>query len=213
MSTPTLPRRAPLEPALRRARTAVAASFVLNGLVFASLVSRLPDLRERLGLSNGGLGTLLLAISVGSLLALPSTGRVIEGIGAGATVRAGVLADTVGLSTAALGAALGSLPLAAVGLFVHGVGIGVWDVAMNVEAAEVERTRSRPPLCRMARSNRSHPLAIMVATAIAPEDCPAAVTASGSPPNAPMFSRIHCSAHFWSRSVRLVEPAPCQSGA
>jgi len=148
VSTPTLPRRAPLEPALRRARTAVAASFVLNGLVFASLVSRLPDLRERLGLSNGGLGTLLLAISVGSLLALPSTGRVIEGIGAGATVRAGVLADTVGLSTAALGAALGSLPLAAVGLFVHGVGIGVWDVAMNVEAAEVERRMRRTVMPR-----------------------------------------------------------------
>ncbi|CAM3695962.1 MFS transporter [Nocardioides marinus] len=148
MSTPTLPRRAPLEPSLRRARSAVAGSFVLNGLVFASLVSRLPDLRERLGLSNGGLGTLLLAISVGSLLALPSTGRVIERIGAGATVRAGVLADTVGLSTAALGAALGSLPLAAAGLFVHGVGIGVWDVAMNVEAAEVERRMRRTVMPR-----------------------------------------------------------------
>jgi len=148
VSTPTLPRRAPLEPSLRRARSAVAGSFVLNGLVFASLVSRLPDLRERLGLSNGGLGTLLLAISVGSLLALPSTGRVIERIGAGATVRAGVLADTVGLSTAALGAALGSLPLAAAGLFVHGVGIGVWDVAMNVEAAEVERRMRRTVMPR-----------------------------------------------------------------
>nr|WP_281364645.1 MFS transporter [Nocardioides marinus] len=133
---------------MRRARSAVAGSFVLNGLVFASLVSRLPDLRERLGLSNGGLGTLLLAISVGSLLALPSTGRVIERIGAGATVRAGVLADTVGLSTAALGAALGSLPLAAAGLFVHGVGIGVWDVAMNVEAAEVERRMRRTVMPR-----------------------------------------------------------------
>ncbi|MBU2074401.1 MAG: MFS transporter [Actinobacteria bacterium] len=137
-----------MEPSLRRARSAVAGSFVLNGLVFASLVSRLPDLRERLGLSNGGLGTLLLAISVGSLLALPSTGRVIERIGAGATVRAGVLADTVGLSTAALGAALGSLPLAAAGLFVHGVGIGVWDVAMNVEAAEVERRMRRTVMPR-----------------------------------------------------------------
>ena len=148
VSTPTVTRREPLAPALLTARNAVALSFALNGLVFASLVSRLPDLRERLELSNGGLGTLLLAISCGSLLALPSTGRVIERIGAGATVRAGVLADTVGLSTAAVGAVLGSVPLAALGLFVHGVGIGVWDVAMNVEAAEVERRMRRTVMPR-----------------------------------------------------------------
>ena len=60
VSTPTGTRREPLAPALLTARNAVALSFALNGLVFASLVSRLPDLRERLELSNGGLGTLLL---------------------------------------------------------------------------------------------------------------------------------------------------------
>ncbi|MCP6313288.1 MFS transporter, partial [Klebsiella pneumoniae] len=81
------------------------------------------DLRERLSLSNGSLGMLLLAIAGGSLVALPSTGRVIERIGATRTVRGGVLADTVGLSVAALGAVTGQLPLAAVGLFVHGIGI------------------------------------------------------------------------------------------
>ena len=31
------------------------------------------------------------------------------------------------------------LPLTVAGLFVYGLGIGVWDVAMNVEGAEVER--------------------------------------------------------------------------
>ena len=31
------------------------------------------------------------------------------------------------------------LPVTVVGLFVYGLGIGVWDVAMNVEGAEVER--------------------------------------------------------------------------
>lgn len=148
MSTSTLTGPPASAASLLVARNAVALSFVLNGLVFASLVSRLPDLRERLELSNGGLGTLLLAISAGSLLALPSTGRVIERIGAAATVRGGVLADTVGLSTAAAGAVVGSVPLAAAGLFVHGIGIGVWDVAMNVEAAEVERRLRRTVMPR-----------------------------------------------------------------
>lgn len=148
MSTTTALRRDPLAPGLLAARNAVAASFVLNGLVFASLVSRLPDLRERLALSNGSLGMLLLAIAAGSLIALPSTGRVIERAGATATVRGGVLADTAGLSLAALGAVTGHIPLTAMGLFVHGIGIGVWDVAMNVEAAEVERRMARTVMPR-----------------------------------------------------------------
>lgn len=147
MSTTSLPRPA-LEPRLRQARDAVAASFVLNGLVFASLVSRLPDLRERLGLSNGSLGMLLLAVASGSLVALPSTGAVIARIGASATVRLGAVSDTCGLVVAALGATLGNVPLAAAGLFVHGVGIGVWDVSMNVEAAEVERRMRRTVMPR-----------------------------------------------------------------
>ncbi|GHJ59936.1 MFS transporter [Nocardioides sp. OK12] len=131
------------DPTLRRARDAVALTFVLNGLVFASLVSRLPDVRERLALSNGALGLLLLAVAIGSLVALPSTGHVITRIGAGATVRLGAGLDTCGLAVAAVGVTAGSLPLTAAGLLVHGTGIGVWDVAMNVEAAEVERRLAR----------------------------------------------------------------------
>ena len=50
----------------------------------------------------------------------------------------------LGLGGAAVGAGvLSSVPVTAVGLFVYGVGIGVWDVAMNVEGAEVERRLGR----------------------------------------------------------------------
>ncbi len=39
-------------------------------------------------------------------------------------------------------------PLAALGLFLHGIGVGIWDVAMNVEAAEVERRLERTVMPR-----------------------------------------------------------------
>lgn len=126
------------------ARNAVALSFFLNGFGFASWVSRIPEARQELSLSNGGLGLLLLAISLGSVLTLPSTGVLINRFGAIATVRVGVSADVTGLVVAAVGTGvLGSVEVTALGLFVYGLGIGVWDVAMNVEGAAVERLIGR----------------------------------------------------------------------
>lgn len=128
---------------LLRTRNAVAAVFALNGFCFATLVTRLPDLRSRLELDNGSLGLLLLAISIGSIVALPSSGRLIDRFGAVGVVRGGAVCVAAGLTVAMVGAVTGSVWLTAVGFFVDGLGIGVWDVSMNVEAAEVERRLGR----------------------------------------------------------------------
>ena len=53
----------------------MAAVFVLNGFGFASLFSRVPDVRGGLDLDNGGLGLLLLVGAAGSVLALPERRR------------------------------------------------------------------------------------------------------------------------------------------
>ncbi|MBD3916046.1 MFS transporter [Nocardioides hwasunensis] len=124
------------------ARNAVGLSFFLNGLVFASWVSRIPEVRSSFELSNGQLGLVLLSIAVGSVVALPTTGALINAWGTVRIVRVGAAAATLGMLTAALG--LGHvLPLTVAGLLVYGLGIGVWDVAMNVEGAEVERGLAR----------------------------------------------------------------------
>jgi len=131
-------------PVVSAARNAVALTFALNGFCFAGLVSRIPDVRTGLHLDNGSLGLLLLAIAAGSVLALPSSGRLIVRLGAAGVVRLGGLSAAVGLVTCAVGVAgVGSLAVTAVGFFAYGVGIGVWDVAMNVEGAEVERRLGR----------------------------------------------------------------------
>ncbi|GAA2123913.1 MFS transporter [Nocardioides bigeumensis] len=125
------------------ARNAVAVVFALNGLCFATWVSRIPEVRDDLGLTNGRLGLLLLAIAAGSVLAMPTTGALINRFGTIAVTRFGLSSAVLGLVTAAMGASEGIVPLTALGLFAYGVGTGVWDVAMNVEGAAVERGLGR----------------------------------------------------------------------
>ncbi len=132
-----------------RSRDAVASVFLLNGLLFATLVSRVPDIRERLDLDNSGLGLLLLSISVGAMLGMPTAGRLIDRFGAAAVVRSSGVLDVAGIALVALAVvALGSPRLAALGLATYGFGAGIWDVAMNVEGAEVERRLGRTVMPR-----------------------------------------------------------------
>jgi len=125
------------------ARNAVALVFALNGFCFATLASRVPDLRESLELSNGALGALLLSIAVGSMIGMPASGHLIERWGAGAVIRLGALVDLLGLVLAGISAGNGFIAGTAVGLLAYGFGTGTWDVAMNVDGAAVERELGR----------------------------------------------------------------------
>ncbi|WP_432536123.1 MFS transporter [Kineococcus arenarius] len=132
-----------------RARTAVYAAFILNGFAFASWIARIPSVREDLGLSDQQLGFLLLALSIGSVGAMPLAGAVVMRIGRVRTVAAGALAVAVGMSTVAVGVeALGSAAVVAAGLLAQGAGTAAWDVAMNVEGAAVERRLDRSIMSR-----------------------------------------------------------------
>ncbi|QKE86149.1 MFS transporter [Arthrobacter sp. NEB 688] len=122
------------------ARTAVFVVFALAGLVFASWAARIADTKVALGLSAGELGATLLAASVGSVTGLPLAGRVSNRLGAGRTVMIGMAVSLVGLiATGAVVDAGASRGYVMVGLFLVGLGVGLWDVSMNLEGAAVER--------------------------------------------------------------------------
>ena len=114
--------------------------FAMNGFAFASWMSRVPDVREILDLTPGMLSVLLLSVSAGSLLGLPVAGRIAHRFGAVASVR-------IGLSLVAPGIVLAALAVqfevgrfwAMPGLFLVGLGMGVWDVAQNLEGTVIER--------------------------------------------------------------------------
>ena len=130
------------------ARNAVALVFLLNGFVFASWISRIPAARQDLGLGNGELGLLLLAIAAGSVLSMPTTGAAIGRLGTVVVIRAAGASSLVGLALVSVALGGDVVWLAAVGLFFYGVGTGVWDVAMNVEGAAVERHLGRTVMPR-----------------------------------------------------------------
>ena len=124
-------------PALRRATLAVYAVFILAGFAFASWASRIPQVRDALELSPKALGLVLLAIATGSVLSMPLAGVVVGRLGTARTIAVMTLVAAVGLATAAIGIRIGVAPVV-VGLFLVGIGVGTWDVAMNVEGTAVE---------------------------------------------------------------------------
>ncbi len=129
---------------LTTARNAVLVSFAANGLLTSTWVSRLPDAADRLDLDDAALGVLLLCASVGALASMSSSGRLVQALGPRRVVAGGTLLAVVGVVLLALGAGpASSVALTGVGLLLFGAGYGVWDVAMNVEGAEVERGLGR----------------------------------------------------------------------
>ena len=138
-----------VSPRVRHARTAVAAAFLISGLAFASFVSRTPALRDTLGLSSAELGLLLLCVSGGSIAGLPLSGPIVQRLGSGRAALAGAVSVGLGLAGLSAGLVAASVPLVAPGLVLVGLGIGVWDVAMNVQGADVERQLGRSLMPRL----------------------------------------------------------------
>ncbi len=129
----------------RAAARAVAVVFAVSGFALSSWLARIPAVRDALEVSPGRLGLILLAVSLGSVLALPSSGPVVHRLRPARTV---FLAAT--LTTSAMvgigfggGGAAGGVLLLVPALFLAGIGVGVWDVAMNVEGAAVEQEIGR----------------------------------------------------------------------
>jgi MFS family permease len=134
---------------LTSARDAVFVVFAANGAAFAAWASRIPDAKAELALTSGQLGLLLLALSAGAVIGLPSSGWVAGWYGGSGAVRIGIGALLAGMLSAAIGMDFASSPLpVALGLFVMGLGMGIWDVGMNLEGAAVERLYARNLMAR-----------------------------------------------------------------
>ncbi|WP_240643831.1 MFS transporter [Antribacter gilvus] len=135
--------RSAASPSAAAAARAVFAVFAASGFGFASWASRLPAVRDGLTFGEGEMGLLLLTGAIGSVVAIPLSGLVVERLGTSRTVVVFALTFTVGVAIAAFGVHNGDHLAVRAGLVVSGVGAGVWDAGMNLEGAAVEQRLGR----------------------------------------------------------------------
>lgn len=128
---------------VRAAAISTFTVFAINGFVFASWAARIPAVTRILGLTAGEMGLLLLTIAAGSVIALPLAGSVVARLGTANTIRSGGFTAAFGGLVIAFALSQHHVPLTAGGLFFFGIGIGLWDVAQNIEGADVERHLGR----------------------------------------------------------------------
>ena len=81
----------------RKARIATLIAFLLNGFTVGSFISRIPDYKNILNISNSLLGTSLFFASVGVLTALRPTSKLAAKYGSGPITRYGAFTLILGV--------------------------------------------------------------------------------------------------------------------
>ena len=119
----------------RKARIATLIAFLLNGFTVGSFISRIPDYKNILNISNSLLGTSLFFASVGVLTALRPTSKLAAKYGSGPTTRYGAFTLILGVPLVGL---LFSLQWFWVSLFIFGFVSSVHDLSMNAQASALE---------------------------------------------------------------------------
>ncbi|MFK8024051.1 MAG: MFS transporter [Ilumatobacter sp.] len=130
----------------RRALTSVAAQFFVNGLIFASFVPRLPEIRDRIDIGNDALGRLLAIGAMSGLLGSLVVGTLVERFGTRRLlVVAGLLLcsslSIVGIATVPAVLVLGLASLSIFDVLV--------DSSMNLQASWISGRRRAPVMNRL----------------------------------------------------------------
>lgn len=122
-------------------RLAVRLAFLVAGFGVACWAPLVPFARHRLGVDEGTLGVLLLCLGFGSVTAMVAAGVLSTRLGTRPVIVASGFGLAAMLPLLAVADAPWSLGLA---LAVFGACLGALDVAMNLNALEVERIAARP---------------------------------------------------------------------
>ncbi|MGW7444825.1 MFS transporter [Kitasatospora sp. NPDC054795] len=118
-----------MAPGLRVGRAALAVSFLLQGVTFALLVTCIPEIQHRYGLSDGLLPVFLAAVPVLAGVGSIVSEQLVKRTGARTVLRVVQPAVCLSLAAAGLGGTLWQLALA---LGAFGLLVGALDASMNM---------------------------------------------------------------------------------
>jgi MFS family permease len=123
-----------------RWRAAIFVIFAACGLGFATWASRVPAIKEGLGITKSEVGLLLVSSGIASIIGLSVSSVLMLRFGARRAMLGLLLVAAAGITTIGLGVdVFHSFGVVIVGLALFGFGNGCCDVIMNVEGAGVEK--------------------------------------------------------------------------
>ncbi|MEV8569632.1 MFS transporter [Streptomyces sp. NPDC051322] len=129
-----------MDQAVRRRRRALFLLFLLAGIAMSSWVTRTPAIRDALAVSTAQMGLVLFGLSLGSMLGILASGRLVSRTGTLPVIFWATALLILGMATICAGSLMVSLPMVTTGLCAFGVGMGASDVATNIDATDIERT-------------------------------------------------------------------------
>ncbi len=134
------------QPSTKASGLAVAGLFFANGAVFSNWVPRIPDVRDRLGMDNGGLGATLIGGGLGGIIGSLLVAKFLQRVGS----RRLVLAAAATLAVLLPVLAVAPTPLALVALLTSlGFADVLNDMAMNTQGTIVQDRLSRSIMQRL----------------------------------------------------------------
>ncbi|MEU4177397.1 MFS transporter [Streptomyces sp. NPDC026589] len=135
-----------MDPTTRRWRAALFLFMLATGVSMASWVARTPAVRDALDVTTGSMGLVLFGLSIGSMAGVLVSGGLVRRHGGRLVIALGAGLLVAGLLVIAGGAALEVSAGVFCGLALFGAGMGLAEVAFNIEGAAVERALGRPVL-------------------------------------------------------------------
>lgn len=128
---------------LTRWRNAVIACFTLAGLTVTAWGPRMPSIKHLLAVGAGDLGFALAGTTVGALLGMLVASAVRRRLGGRRGVGFALMLLALALFVLSLGLVMRSVAVVTLAFVLVGLGIGLIEVLVNVEGAEVERRAGR----------------------------------------------------------------------
>ncbi|MGW1192253.1 MFS transporter [Streptomyces sp. NPDC002559] len=125
---------------LRHGRASLTLSFFVQGVTFALLVTRIPAIQDRYGISDGLLPVFLAAVPILAGVGSVVTEKVVARVRPGVVLRWAQPVVMLALLGAGAGDALWQVALA---LGVFGIAVGALDASMNMMGVSLQRAYGR----------------------------------------------------------------------